>query len=45
MFPPFWTCIAEFVLGLGCLDGNIAVGYAPYPRIVLFELQVGSAIY
>ena len=45
MFPPFWTCIAEFVLGFGCLDGNLAVGYAPYPRIFLFELQIGSAFY
>ena len=45
VFPPFWTCLAEVVFGIGCLDGNISLGYAPYPRILIFELQVGSYIY
>jgi hypothetical protein len=43
--PPLWTCLAEITLGIGCLDGNIALGYAPYPRILILELQVGSYIY
>jgi hypothetical protein len=44
-FPPLWTCLAEITLGIGCLDGNVALGYAPYPRILIFELEVGTYIY
>jgi hypothetical protein len=37
--PPFGGCLAS-ALGGKCATANVAVGYAPFPQIVLFELQV-----
>jgi hypothetical protein len=42
---PMGSCIAQILFGFGCLDGGLAVGYAPYPRMVLFEMQVGGFVY
>ena len=42
---PMGTCIAQILVGFGCLDGGLALGYAPYPRFFLFEMQVGGFVY
>jgi hypothetical protein len=42
---PFGACIAQILLGFGCLDGGVTLGYAPYPRFVMFEAQVGGFVY
>lgn len=42
---PGGACIAAVVFGFGCLDGGLALGYASYPRALLFELEVGGFIY
>jgi hypothetical protein len=42
---PFGACLAAILFGFGCLDGGLALGYAPYPRAPIFEFQVGGFIY
>jgi hypothetical protein len=43
--PPFGACIAQIAFGFGCADGNFALGYAPYPRFLIFDLQIAWPIY
>jgi len=43
--PPFGGCLARWLFGTGCGNGNVALGYAPYPRFFIFELQIGFPIY
>jgi hypothetical protein len=39
------SCPAEFLFGIGCATGNLALGFAPYPESLLFEFHVGFPVY
>ena len=43
--PPLGGCLTEITLGWDCFASSLAVGYAPYPRFFLIELQAGVYIY
>lgn len=43
--PPFGRCLASLIHGIKCGTANVALGYAPYPRFVWFELGVTYPVY
>ena len=38
-------CPVQLLFGIGCATGNLALGFAPYPEFLLFELHVGYPVY
>jgi hypothetical protein len=43
--PPFGRCLASVLWGVGCASASLAVGYAPFPRIVSVDFGVLFPLY